>query len=188
MVIYCFPFVFLWFCYISGVALFSYGFAMFLIDFKSSALARSSVILWFPMVKYGFHGFLIFPIDFNRRPLPDLKFICWYPIVFLRFSHVFAMFLVDFNRRPDLWLSYDFLWFCMVSFVFDMFPIDFNRRPSPDLRLSYVFPWFSFSFPMFLICLRLNLIVGPRPTFDYLMISNGFVILFLWICYFSNWF
>ena len=84
---------------------------------------------------------------------------------------------VDFNRRPspDLRLSYDFLWICMVSFGFAMFPVEFDRRPSPDLRLSYDFLSFSYGFAIFLLCFRLILIAGPRPIFGYLMIPYGFV-------------
>ena len=144
---YCFRMVFLRFCYVSGW-------------FWSSALARSTDILWFPMVLYWFsESFVIFQFDFDRRPSP-------YP----RLSYVF------------LWF---FHWFW---YVFDMFPIDFNHRPSPDLRLSYDFLSFSYGFPTALLCFRLILIVGPRPIFGYLMISYGFPLVFLWFCYVSGWF
>ena len=108
-----FPMVFLWFCHVSGW-------------FESSALARSSVILWFPMVLYCFpiYGLTMFLIDFNRQPSPDPR-LC-FPMVFQ--------------------------WF---PYVFDMFPFDFNRLPSPDLWLSNVLSWFSYGFPMILICFRL---------------------------------
>ena len=72
--------------------------------------------------------------------------------VFLWFPYDFAMFPVHFHRRPspDLWLSYDFLWFLhWFSYGFDMFPVDFNRRPSPDLQSSYDFLWFCMVFLWF---------------------------------------
>ena len=92
------------------------------------------------------------------------------------------MFLFDFNRRlsPDLRLSNDFPWFCIVlcfqlilivgprpifghlmvsygSALFTdgcgMFLNEFNRRPSPDLRylmMSHGFVLFSHGFAVFL--------------------------------------
>ena len=88
------------------------------------------------------------------------------------------MFLFDFNRRlsPDLRLSNDFPWFCIVlcfqlilivgprpifgylmifygcalfSFGFDMFWGNFYRRPSPDFQLSDDFLWFGIVFLWF---------------------------------------
>ena len=69
--------------------------------------------------------------------------------------------------------------FHWLAFVFDMFPVDFNRRTSPDLRLCYDFIWFSIGFPLVLLCFRLILIVGPRPIFVYLLISDRFPLVFL---------
>ena len=66
--------------------------------------------------------------------------------------------------------------FPMLSYGFAMLAVDFNRRSSPDLRLSYVFLWFSIGFLMGLLYFWLILIVGPRSIFGYLMISYGFVL------------
>ena len=66
--------------------------------------------------------------------------------------------------------------FHLFSYGFPLFLLDFNRRPSPDLRLSYDCLWFCIVFLMVLLCFRLILIVGPRPIFCYLMISQGFAL------------
>ena len=72
--------------------LFSYGFAMFLICFWLILIVGPHPIFGYLMISYGFvwfsYGFAMFPIDFNRRPSPDLR------------------------------LSYDFLWFCIVFLWF----------------------------------------------------------------------
>ena len=134
--------------------------------------------------------FLIVGPCINRRPSPDLRLSYDY----LQFSYGLAMFLLCFRLilivgpRPIfgyLMISYGFVWF---SYGFAMFPIDFNRRASPDQRLSCDFLWFSIGFLMVLSCFRLILIVGPRPIFDYLMISYCFSLVFLWCCYVSGWF
>ena len=89
MISCCFPMVFLCFC-------------CYVPNWFSSALARSSVIVWFPIVFHRFfYGFAMFPVDFNRRPSPDLRFIVYFLMVSLWFSYGVAMFSVDFNRRPS---------------------------------------------------------------------------------------
>ena len=96
--------------------------------FESSALSRSSVILWFPVVLYGFPMVFCFRLILIVGPRPSFRYLmfCYDGLVW--FSHGFAMFPIDFNCRPspDLgYLSYDFLWFCMVCqwfcYVFDWF-------------------------------------------------------------------
>ena len=96
-----------WFCYVFGW-------------FEPSALARSSVILWCPMVLYSFlmvllYFWLILIID------PRLIFgALMISFGFAWFSYGLVMFLVDFNLlpSPDPRLSFDFLWFCIVFLWF----------------------------------------------------------------------
>ena len=131
----------------------------------------SYVFVWFSI------GFLMVLVcSRNRWPLPDpqlsydfLLFSIGFPMVLLCFRLILIV-----GPRPifgHLMISYGLVWFC---YGFGMFPVDFNHRPSPDLRLSYHFPWIcmvSLGFVMFLVdCNR-------RPSPD-LRLSYDFV----WFC------
>ena len=151
------------------VLLFSYVFVWF----KSSALAQSSVILWFPIVFIWFsYGLLCCWLIWIVGP----RSIFNYHMVL----HGFAMVFV--------WFCIVFLWFCYVS---NWFKSSALARSSVILWFPFVFIWFSYG----LLCCWLILIVGPRPIFNYYMVLHGFAIVFvwfcivfLWFCYVSNWF
>ena len=142
-------------CPIFGYLMFSYCFSLILQYFwliLIVALARSSVILCFPMVFHWFSFvFDMFPVDFNRRPLPDLRL----SYDFLPFSYGFPMlcYVSNWFESSALARSSVILWFPMVShwfsYVFVMFLVDFNRRLSPGLQLSYGFLWFCMVFQWF---------------------------------------
>ena len=101
------------------------------------------------------------------------------------FSIGFAMFLVNFNRRPspDLLLSYDFPWFCMVFRRFALLLVDLNRRPSPDPRLSCDFLYLFVQCSYGLAMLWVDMNRRPSPDLRLSDDSQWFGMLFLWFCY-----
>ena len=134
----------------------------------------------------------MFPVDFNRRPSSDLRLfydflqfpygfpkglLCFRLVLIVGLGPIFVYLMIS---DGFVWISYGFVW---ISYSFDMLRVDLNRRPSPNLRLSYVRLWFSFGFPMFLICFQLILIVGSRPIFgyfyDFISFSDGFIMVLL---------
>ena len=125
---------FSWFCYILGWSL-------------SSALARFSVILWFPMAFYSVPmALLCCWLSLIAGPRPIFGYL-WYPVALYSFSHglviCFGWFFIV-GPRP-IFGHLMILWRCKVFLLFGLF------------------------FCVFLI-------LGLYPILGYLMISNGFVL------------
>ena len=111
--------------------------------------------------------------------------------VFVWFSYSFGVFLVDFNRRPlpDLWLSYDFLWFYSFPMVFLCFQLILIVAPRPIngyLMVSYsflmAFLLCSYGFAMFPVDFSRRASPDLRLSYDFLWFSYDFP----WFCYVSG--
>ena len=164
--------------------------------FWSSALGRSSVIIWFPLVLHGLLMVLVcFWLIFIVGPHPIFGYLMishgfvWFSIWFCNVSNWFWIV----GPRPIfgyLIISYGFPCFC---YGLTMFPIDFNRQSSALTLTLFIlwflcFPMILYGFSIVLLYFQLILIVGPRPIFGYLMITYGFPLVFPWFCYVSGWF
>ena len=76
-------------------------------------------------------------IDFNRLHSPDLMVLLCFRLNFIVGPRpIFGYFMISYGL-------------VLFSYGFAMFPVDVNRRPSPELRLSYDFFWFSMVFLWF---------------------------------------
>ena len=120
-----------------------YGFPIVLICLWLFLIVGPRPIFGYLMISHGFvlfsNSFVMLQVDLNHRPLPDLRLSYNFLWCCLVFL-CFGLILIVGPRPIFVYLIFPMVFHCF-SYVFDMLLVDFNRRHSPDLRLSYDSPF-----------------------------------------------